>query len=77
VLGSILHIYEEIGKMDKPVLLFWGPHDHTVPFKHSEILRKAMPNLQFHAIENSGHIPHYEKPEVVNPILLEFLCAKR
>jgi pimeloyl-ACP methyl ester carboxylesterase len=73
LLGSILDIYEKIGKMNKPVLLFWGPHDHTVPFKHSEILQKAMPNLQFHAIENSGHIPHYEKPEVVNPILLEFL----
>jgi pimeloyl-ACP methyl ester carboxylesterase len=77
VLGSILDVYEEIGKLDKPVLLFWGTHDHTVPFKHSEILRKAMPNLQFHVIENTGHIPHYEKPEVVNPILFEFLRARR
>ena len=73
MLGSFLDIYERIGKLDKPVLLFWGRKDATVPFKHSHVLRAAMPNVQFHAIENSGHIPHYEKPHEVNPILLEFL----
>jgi len=73
MLGSFLEVYERIGKMDKPVLLFWGRHDHTVPFKHSHILQAAMPNMEFHAIENCGHIPHYEKAEEVNPILLQFL----
>jgi pimeloyl-ACP methyl ester carboxylesterase len=73
MLGSLLEVYERIGKLNKPVLLFWGPHDRTVPFQHNEILRKAMPNVQFHAIENTRHIPHYEKPEEVNPILLKFL----
>src|SRR5918993_169722 len=62
MLGSFIDVYEHIGKMNKPVLLFWGPQDHTVPFKHSEILRQVMPNVQFHAIEHAGHIPHYEKP---------------
>jgi pimeloyl-ACP methyl ester carboxylesterase len=73
MLGSFLEVYEHIGRMKKPVLLFWGPQDHTVPFKHSEILCKVMPSIQFHAIEHAGHIPHYEKPAEVNPILLEFL----
>jgi pimeloyl-ACP methyl ester carboxylesterase len=77
MLGSFLEVYRRIGKMDKPVLLFWGRHDRAVPFRHSEILRGAVPNLQFHAIENAGHIPHYEKPEEVNPILFEFLRATR
>ena len=73
MLGSFRHIYEQIAKIDKPVLLFWGEHDHTVPFKHSNALRSMLPNARFHAIENCGHIPHYEKPDEVNPILLEFL----
>ncbi|HLO30641.1 MAG TPA: alpha/beta hydrolase [Anaerolineales bacterium] len=73
MLDSFLEVYERIGKMDKPVLLFWGKNDTTVPFKHSDILRVALPNVQFHAIGNCGHIPHYEKPDEVNPILLEFL----
>ncbi len=73
MLDSFLKIYDRVGKMDKPVLLFWGRNDPTVPFKHSHDLRAAMPNLEFHVIENCGHIPHYEKPEEFNPILLEFL----
>jgi pimeloyl-ACP methyl ester carboxylesterase len=44
-----------------------------VPFEHSNDLQTAMPNVQFHVIEHCGHIPHYEKPEEVNPILMEFL----
>ena len=27
----------------------------------------------FHAVDDAAHIPHYERPEVVNPIVLEFL----
>jgi pimeloyl-ACP methyl ester carboxylesterase len=72
-LDARLDIYERVGKMGKPVLLFWGRRDTTVPFKHSDILRTAMPGMEFHAIEHCGHIPHYEKPDEVNPILLEFL----
>ncbi len=73
MLDPFVEVYERVGKMGKPVLLFWGRQDPTVPFEHSDILRAAIPHMEFHAIENSGHIPHYEKPEEVNPILLQFL----
>ncbi len=73
MLDSFLDVYERIGKIGKPVLLFWGRNDPTVPFQHSDILRRAMPAMEFHPVENSGHIPHYEKPDEVNPILLQFL----
>jgi pimeloyl-ACP methyl ester carboxylesterase len=73
MLDPFLEDYQRVARLGKPVLLFWGREDPTVPFSHSNDLRKAMPNIEFHAIENCGHIPHYEKPEEVNPILLEFL----
>lgn len=73
MLGSFLEIYCELGKMNRDILLLWGRNDTTVPFEHSEALRAALPQVQFHVIENCGHIPHYEKPEEVNPILLKFL----
>jgi pimeloyl-ACP methyl ester carboxylesterase len=73
LLDPILEIYERVNKLDKPVLLFWGRNDPTVPFEHSATLRAAIPKLEFHAIENCGHVPHYEKPHEVNPILLGFL----
>jgi pimeloyl-ACP methyl ester carboxylesterase len=73
MLESFIDVYEELGKMDKPILLFWGRNDNTVPLEYSNALCAAMPKIKFHIIEDCGHIPHYEKPEVVNPILLDFL----
>lgn len=73
MLGSFIEVYQAVGKMDKPVLLVWGRNDTTVPFVHSDDLRAAMPQAEFYVIEDCGHIPHYEKPDEFNPILLEFL----
>lgn len=73
MLDSFLETYQQAGKMHKPTLLLRGRQDKTVPFGQSEILLQAIPHVEFKIIENCGHIPHYEKPGEVNPILLEFL----
>lgn len=76
MLGDFLETYKKVGKLNKPTLLFWGKQDVTVPFEHSQLILEAIPHAEFHAIKNCGHLPHYEKPNEVNPILLEFLKRK-
>lgn len=67
-------IYRKLGeRADLPVLLFWGEDDQTSPFKFSKVMVEAIPQVEFHPIAGTGHIPHYEKNDEVNPILLEFL----
>jgi pimeloyl-ACP methyl ester carboxylesterase len=39
----------------------------------SNDVRKAVPQAEFHAIDDAAHLPFYEHPEIVNPILVEFL----
>jgi pimeloyl-ACP methyl ester carboxylesterase len=73
MLGSFYDIYQRVGMLNKPTLLFWGRNDKTMPFEQSRDILAAIPHTKFHALENCGHIPHYEEPQVVNPILLEFL----
>lgn len=73
MLGNFIETYRQVGTQKIPVLLCWGLDDKTVPFSHSDDLRAAIPQAKFHAFEKCGHIPHYEKPEEFNPILLEFL----
>jgi len=73
MLASFYDYYQRVGRLKKRTLLFWGRNDNTVPFEHSRDILAAIPHTEFHIIENCGHIPHYEKPQVVNPILLEFL----
>jgi pimeloyl-ACP methyl ester carboxylesterase len=73
MLGDFSASYRKIGELGTPTLLLWGRNDKTVPFEHSNEIRAAIPQAEFHAFENCGHIPHYERPDEVNPILLEFL----
>ena len=73
MLGDFTETYCKVGEQGTPTLLFWGRDDKTVPFSHSEDIRAAIPQAEFHAFDQCGHIPHYEKPGKANPILLEFL----
>lgn len=69
--------YETIGRQGRPVLLFWGREDRITPFENSDMIRNAIPGSVFHAIDNCGHIANFEKPEIVNPILVDFLRGDR
>ena len=73
MLASFVDTYRKVGALHKPVMLIWGRHDTTIPLTQSEDICAAIPNLEFHIIENCSHIPHYEKPEETNPLLWEFL----
>jgi len=65
--------YRQLGKSDKPVLLIWGKSDQDTPFELSAKVRADVPQAQFHPIDDAAHIPNYEHPEVVNPIVIDFL----
>jgi pimeloyl-ACP methyl ester carboxylesterase len=65
--------YERVGGRETPVMLIWGREDKVVPFELSERVLELMPNAEFHAIRDAAHIPHYERPDAVNPLLVEFL----
>jgi pimeloyl-ACP methyl ester carboxylesterase len=65
--------YSRLGRSSKPVLLVWGVVDTDVPFALNKDVRAAVPQAEFHAIGDAGHVPFYEHPEIVNPALIEFL----
>ena len=65
--------YRQLGKIGRPVLLLWGVADASTRFPLSARVRAEIPQAEFHAIEDAGHLPAYEHPETVNPILIGFL----
>lgn len=73
VLRDHTAMYRRVGQQGRPTLLIWGRLDKTIPFETHRRALEAMPTASFHAIDDAGHVPHYERPELVNPILLEFL----
>jgi pimeloyl-ACP methyl ester carboxylesterase len=68
-------VYARVGALGKPVLLIWGVQDSTVSIKNADGVRKEIPQAQYHPIERAGHLPHMERTDVVNPLLISFLRA--
>jgi len=65
--------YDLLGRENLPALLIWGRQDSTVSSADMDQLVRLIPGIQYHIIEDAGHIPQYERPEVVNPLLVDFL----
>jgi pimeloyl-ACP methyl ester carboxylesterase len=65
-------LYAEVGRAEKPTLLVWGRHDRTVPFSHSERVAGLL-GAKLLVVEESGHTPHLERPEIFEPELVKFL----
>jgi pimeloyl-ACP methyl ester carboxylesterase len=65
-------LYREVGRQGKPTLLFWGRHDQTVPFKHSKATAEAL-GARLVVVEDAGHTPHLERPDIFESEILEFL----
>jgi pimeloyl-ACP methyl ester carboxylesterase len=65
-------LFEEVGRLGKPTLLVWGRHDRTVPFAHSGRVADLL-GTELLIVEESGHTPHLERPDVFEPELVKFL----
>jgi pimeloyl-ACP methyl ester carboxylesterase len=65
--------YETVGKQGRQVMLIWGREDKIIPFSNNEMIRAVIRDVDFHAIDAAGHLPHYEVPEKVNPLMVEFV----
>lgn len=71
--GNYDSLYAAVGRTQKPTLLLWGKEDQTVTIDKSEQVRRGVPQAEFHVIERAGHLPHMERTDVVNPLLIGWL----
>lgn len=68
--------YEAVGHLKKPVLMLWGKQDEVLNFEEHKPLLQAMPQTRFVAIEQCGHVPQLERPDVFLPAVFDFLLPK-
>ncbi|MBI3271991.1 MAG: alpha/beta fold hydrolase [Planctomycetes bacterium] len=62
-----------IATVRKPTLILWGDHDRIIPIANGERLHRDIRGSRYVVLEKCGHMPNQEKPEVVNPLIVEFL----
>jgi 2-hydroxy-6-oxo-6-(2'-carboxyphenyl)-hexa-2,4-dienoate hydrolase len=68
-----LRLKDALPNIHSPTLLIWGEKDLIFPPPVGEYLHRAIPGSEFKLIKGSGHIPMWETPEEVNPLILSFL----
>lgn len=55
------------------VMLIYGNRDPYFPIANVDLFLKAYPTLQIREIYDAGHMPHLERPNEINQIILDFL----
>lgn len=65
------------GDIRSPVLIIWGESDKWLSPSFGPRLQKTIPGSKLVTIANSGHLPHQEQHEVVNPLLVGFLSTAK
>jgi 4,5:9,10-diseco-3-hydroxy-5,9,17-trioxoandrosta-1(10),2-diene-4-oate hydrolase len=54
-------------------LIIWGKDDKLFPVEYGEAAAKIITNAKLHLIQDAGHLPLMDQPEIFNKILDDFL----
>ncbi len=67
------HELPELARVSAPTLLFLGDND-AVTIEHAASMRRAFANAQLAVVPGTDHGVMFEKPELVNRLILDFLA---
>ena len=77
-MGTNLPLWEQdyaprIGTIAHRTLIVWGEEDRVFPILAGEALHRTIAGSTFVRIPKAGHIPQWERPDLVNQELITFL----
>lgn len=62
-----------LGTITHPTLVLWGEEDRVFPIAVGEELHQTIKGSRFIRIPKAGHIPQWERPDLVNQTLIIFI----
>ncbi|MDX6254857.1 MAG: hypothetical protein QOJ11_1191 [Frankiales bacterium] len=68
-------LLERLPAIATPVLVVWGTADRIVPPEHGHAYADAIPGAQFHLIDEAGHLPQLETPDLLLRLVWDFAEA--
>ncbi len=58
-----------LGQISQPVLILWGRQDQILGVKDADRFQQVLPQSKLVWIENCGHVPHLEQPQVTADLI--------
>jgi pimeloyl-ACP methyl ester carboxylesterase len=62
----------QLAQIQQPTLILWGKQDKILGTKDAAKFAQAIPNSKLVWIDNCGHVPHLEQPQVTATEILGF-----
>jgi pimeloyl-ACP methyl ester carboxylesterase len=70
--GGYNFLSDKIARIDKTTLILWGDSDRILGLQDAEKFKSAIAQSQLTWIQNCGHVPHLEQPQVTAQSILAF-----
>jgi pimeloyl-ACP methyl ester carboxylesterase len=67
--GSFIN---KITDITQPTLIIWGKQDKILGIKDATKFDRLIPNSKLVWIDNCGHVPHLEKPDITTQEILQY-----
>jgi len=64
---------KDLPGLNMPSLIIWGKNDIVTPPEVAEEFNSLLPNSELYWIDECGHAPMWEKPEIFSEIVLNWL----
>ncbi|MGK7913660.1 MAG: alpha/beta fold hydrolase [Synechococcus sp.] len=68
---------ELLPQVNCPLLVLWGEADPWTPIQRGRQYASYSDRVEFVSLPKTGHCPHDERPELVNPLILHWLSQHR
>ncbi len=65
--------YQRLGKQKHKILLIWGTEDTEITGEMIKDIRSFLSRLQFKPVEGAWHGIEFQKPDIINMLILDFL----
>ena len=69
-----LSYYRKVQELELPVQLIWGVQDQTIDIAGADTVQGVL-DVEYLPIDESGHLPHIEQADIVNPAIIEYLSG--
>jgi pimeloyl-ACP methyl ester carboxylesterase len=70
--GGYNFLSDKIANIDRSTLILWGDRDKILGTADAERFKEAIADSQLIWMENCGHVPHLEQPQLTAQHILEF-----
>ena len=70
--GGYTSFGEKLSEIKQPTLILWGESDQILGTGDAYKFKEAIANSQLIWIQNCGHVPHLEQPQITAKHILEF-----